>query len=111
MLKTDQEHKIQIIKRLASNWRNFAILLNFDERGIEVDIIRDKYNSDPEACCKATFQYWLKGNGLRPCSWRKLIEVLEDCDEKGLAQEIDSALTVLEKSVTSATANIYNESK
>ena len=93
VLRTAKGKKIQIIKRLAPKWRKFGILLDFDESGTQVDIIQAKHSGDPENCCEATFQFWLKGNGLRPCSWRKLIEVLEDCGEQTLAQDINSALT------------------
>ena len=38
------------------------------------------------------FRHWLNGNGVRPCSWRKLIELLEDCDHEVLAKEIRDVL-------------------
>ena len=83
--------KIQIIKTLAPDWNDFGILLDFDKAGTELDSIEKAHPTD-KARCKAMFQHWLKGNGVRPCSWRKLIQLLEDCDQDLLAEEIQDAL-------------------
>ena len=92
MLRTAKGQKIQIIKRLAPNWRDVGILLDFDESGTELDIIEKTHPTDPKACSQAMFQHWLKGNGLTPCSWRTLIDVLGDCDQQALAKEIQEAI-------------------
>ena len=93
VLKTGKEKKIHIIKRLSPYWRNVGTVFNFDKTGNQVDIIDGKYRGDPEACCQAVLQHWLKGNGVKPCSWRTLIEVIEDCTQEVLAEEIQLALT------------------
>ena len=93
VLRTTQGGKIRIIWRLANIWYRFGILLDFDESGQQLEDIRCHYSDDSEACCRATLQHWLKGNGVQPCSWRKLIEVLEDCDFEVLAEEIRDALS------------------
>ena len=85
------DKKIQIIKRLAPEWNDLGILLDFDESGTELDNIEKAHSTD-KARCKAMFQHWIKGNGVRPCSWRKLIQLLEDCDQESLAKEIQDAL-------------------
>ena len=84
--------KIQIIKRLAPNWRGLGILLDFDETGTQLDVIEKAHPMDPVGCCQAMFQHWVKGNGVRPCSWNTLIELLDDCDQQALAKEIQEAL-------------------
>ena len=66
--------------------------MDFDKSGTQLDIIDTKHRGDPEACCEAMFQHWLKGNGISPCSWRTLIELLDDLDEDVLAQEIEAAV-------------------
>ena len=91
-LKAANGKKIQIIKRLAAYWCKLGSLLDFDECGAQLDIIEVKHRGDPEGCCRAMFQYWMKGNGVRPCSWRTLIELLKDCDQEELAAEIEAAL-------------------
>ena len=84
--------KIHIIERLAPNWRGLGILLDFDDAGTQLDIIEKAHPLDPVACCQAMFQHWVKGNGVRPCSWNTLIELLEDCKQRALAKEIQDAL-------------------
>ena len=66
--------------------------MNFDDDGTWLDIIDMKHRSDPEACCEAMFQHWLKWNGVTPCSWCMLIELLDDLDQEVLAQEIETTV-------------------
>ena len=86
--------KIQIIKTLAPDWNELGILLDFDESGSELDNIERAHSTD-KARCKAMFQHWIKGNGVRPCSWQKLIQLLEDCEQESLAKEIQHALATM----------------
>ena len=95
VLKQANGKKIRIIKRLAAYWRKLGLILDFDECGSQLDIIEQKCHGDPEACCQEMFQYWLKGNGVKPCSWRRLIELLEDCDQQALSEEIQEAISSL----------------
>ena len=92
LLKTRDRKKLKILTRVAPFWRRLGLLMDFDESGTQLDIIDAKHRGDPEACCEAVFRHWLKGNGLTPCSWRTLIELLDDFDEEVLAQEIEAAL-------------------
>ena len=94
VLKTGEGKRIRIIKRLSPYWRIVGTVFNFDKTGNQVDIIEGKHRNDPEACCQAILQHWLKGNGVQPCSWRTLIELVEDCDQEVLAEEIQHALTL-----------------
>ena len=90
MLKTAEGKKVKIISTVASRWRTLGDQLEFDEFGSKLDTIKTKNNNDPEECCREMFQHWLKGSGVRPCSWRKLIELLEDCDFEVLAGQVNS---------------------
>ena len=92
MLKSADGKKIRIIKSMARDWRQLGILLDFDSSGTELDIIDKRHHSDPELCCQAMFQHWLKGNGKEPHTWRNLIELIDDCDHEVLAKEIETAL-------------------
>ena len=67
--------------------------MDFDESGIELATIDSKHCGDPKECCRAVFQHWVNGTGVRPCSWRKLIELIDDCDQEALAKEIQTALS------------------
>ena len=93
MLHTPQGKKIQVIKRMAPHWRDLGFLMDFDESGTELDTIDSKHRGDPKECCRAVFQCWVNGNGVRPCSWRKLIEIVKDCDQEVLAEEIQTVLS------------------
>ena len=84
--------KIQVIKRVAPRWYDLGSLLDFDDSGTELDIIKEKHRSDPVNCSRAMFQHWVKGNGRGPHTWRTLIELLEESDHKVLAGEIRNAL-------------------
>ena len=93
VLKIRDGKKIQIIKRMATHWRKIGFLMDFDETGTQLDIIGKNHPFDAEACCQAVFKHWVKGNGIRPCSWRKLIELIDICDQKILAKAIGTALS------------------
>ena len=93
MLQTSQGKKIHIIKRMAPFWRDLGSLMDFDESGSEVVIIEGKHRGDPKDCCRAIFQHWVNGNGIKPCSWRKLIELIKDCEQEMLAEEIQMVLS------------------
>ena len=92
MLKTSKG-KIQVIKRVAPYWRKLGALLDFDDDGTQLDTIKQKFHSDPEDCCQEMFKYWVKGNGVKPCTWNKLIELLDDNDQKALSKEIQESLS------------------
>ena len=93
MLKTTEGKKIRIISAVASRWQELGDQLDFDEFGAKLDTIKNKNHGDPEACCREMFQHWLKGSGVRPCSWRKLIELLKDCDFDVLAGQVTSVFS------------------
>ena len=90
MLKTAEGKKIKIISTVAPRWKALGDLMEFDEFGSKLDTIKIKNLGDPEECCREMFQLWLKGSGVRPCSWRKLIELLEDCDFEVLAGQVNA---------------------
>ena len=90
MMKTAKGKKIRIMETVASKWKRLGDQLEFDELGSKLENIKTKNRDDPEECCREMFQHWLKGDGVRPCSWRKLIELLEDCDFEVLAEQVNS---------------------
>lgn len=93
MLQTSQGKKIHIIQRMAPFWRDLGSLMDFDDSGSEVDIIDLKHRGDPKDCCRAIFQHWVNGNGVEPHSWYKLIELIQDCEQEALADEIQAMLS------------------
>ena len=87
-----QDTKVRIISRLSSVWRVIGDLLEFDDCGAKLMDIEENYPNDPDSCCRAIFQHWLMGNGVTPCSWRKLIQIIEDSNQEMLAKEIKAVL-------------------
>jgi hypothetical protein len=93
VLKTAEGKKIKVIESVAPVWQSLGDLLEFDSSGSKLGLIKATHPNDPKECCRDMFQHWLNGNGVRPCSWGKLIELLEDCDLDDLAAGIRSACT------------------
>ena len=92
LLRATRGKKIKIIERVAPFWESLGDQLDFDESGSKLSLIKADHSTS-EACCRAMFQHWLNGNGVTPCSWRTLIELLEDLDQEVLAQDIRHALS------------------
>ena len=93
VLRTAEGKKIKIIEAVAPRWQTLGDQLEFDSRGIKLGLIKATHPTDLIACCREMFQHWLNGHGVRPCSWHKLIELLEDCDLAELAKEVHSAFS------------------
>ena len=66
VLESHGGNKVHIIKRLAPHWTVMGDLLEFDDSGTQLSIIEEKHDGAPEPCCRAMFQHWLKGNGVKP---------------------------------------------
>ena len=96
VLRTAEGEKIKIIERVAPFWQSLGDQLEFDTRGSKLSLIKADHSTS-EACCRAMFQHWLNGNGVTPCSWGKLIELLDNLDEEVLAQQIQNALSASTK--------------
>ena len=84
---------IKIINAVAPKWRQFAVLLDFDEDGTKIDHIQaEKAIHGPVECCTEMFKTWLRGEGKQPASWELLIELLDDFELKYLAQQVRDGL-------------------
>ena len=93
---TSMGKKVKIIESVATKWKDFGALLDFDPTGNRLNIIEQTERERPEECCQSMFQYWLEGHGV-PATWRKLIQVLENCRLEFLAVEVKE--TLLQKSI------------
>ena len=87
VLRIPGKLKIEIIKTVAPRWNDVGILMDFDETGKKLEQI-EKDKHDVEPCCQTMFQYWLEGNGIKPVSWKTLLQILEDCNFKTLADQV-----------------------
>lgn len=93
VMRTPDGQKVEIIKGVASRWKDIGILLDFDATGKTLDRIQaDMIHQGVVSCCQSMFQYWLQGNGVQPVTWSKLLEVLEDNDCGTLATDVKKVL-------------------
>ena len=90
-ITTSKGKKVKLIESVATKWKDFGALLDFDPTGNRLNIIAETERERPEKCCQSMFQYWLDGNGV-PATWRKLIHILEGCRLEVLAAEVKEAL-------------------
>ena len=89
-LKTTTEKKVEIIKSITPQWRQLGLLMDFDDEGRTVDLIESEHHMKSQAaCCQEVFKLWLKGPDA---TWGNLIELLIDCDEKALAEQVKDAV-------------------
>ena len=95
MLRTSGGQTVEIVASIGTKWKDVGILLDFDATGQQLDTIETGNEKDPTSCCKAMFQYWLKGNGTEPRTWGKLVEILRDCKLGSLAGDLEEALMAL----------------
>lgn len=80
--------RLEIIKAIAPRWHHFGGQLNFDSDSRLLDVIRKNHKDDCESGCKEMFQWWLRGKGEQPATWRTLAQLLEDSDYKRLADDV-----------------------
>ena len=92
VMRTADGQKIEIVKTVATKWRDVGVLLDFDAKGDTLDRI-EADRKGVESCSQSMFQHWLKGNGVRPASWATLLEILEDSRFVSLAADIRRHLT------------------
>ena len=81
---------------MAPKWTDLGDILEFDSNSSKLEEIKKEHKDDPdlhEACCRAMFIHWLKGNGVQPCTWSKLIKLLKDCEQEKIANEIEAAIS------------------
>ena len=94
VMRTADGQKIEIVKTVASQWRDIGDLLDFDASGETLQRIQaDEGQRGVESCCRSMFQHWLQGNGVRPASWATLLEILEDSRFVSLAADVRRHLT------------------
>ena len=89
-MKTADGEKIEIIKSTTPQWKKLGYLMDFDKQGQTVDFIEAEHQLEGQAaCCQEMFKLWLK---CPNATWDNLIELLVDCDQKVLAEQVKSAL-------------------
>ena len=90
ILKTADGKKVEIIKSITPQWWQLGLLMGLDDEGRTVDFIEAEFQSEGQAvCCQEVFKLWLKG---QDATWGTLIELLIDCEQKALAEQVKDSL-------------------
>ena len=72
----------------SSTWLYLTLL--FDRDGRTVDLIEAEHQMKGQTvCCQEVFKLWLKGPDA---TWGNLIELLIDCEQTALAEQVKDAL-------------------
>lgn len=74
--------------RVARNWHDLGIeLFSGVQHGVDqLDIIRENYPRDVEACCTEMFKQWLKK--AENASWNKLVAAIDAIGYNVLAKKL-----------------------
>ena len=89
-LKSAKGDKVEIIKTIAPDWKQFGLLLDLDPQGQEVQRIEvERAQKGSNFCCQEMFRVWL---GSPNATWGNLMEVLNDSEQKMLARRVKIAL-------------------
>ena len=73
---------------MAANWLTLGDLLKIDD----LDNIKEEYKNDPRLCCREMFNRWIRGEGVQPSTWGKLIELIDNAGDVVLAKDVKNAV-------------------
>jgi len=94
LLKGADGKVLEIINHVAARWEDIAINMDFDPTGYMQSAIKANNHGNVAVCCKATFTTWLEGVGSKqPATWSMLIQILNECRFKVLAEDVKKALS------------------
>lgn len=87
---------VNIPEQIGTRYKLFGILLLQDSTGALVDSIAHKNHNIPLDTNLDILQKWSRGNkGMKPISWRTLVDCLKKTGLTTLAGDIEQALTVV----------------
>ena len=80
---------INIPEKIGPNVQTFGILLLEDENGAKVDAIT-KEEKQVKDVVLTILKKWLRGEGVRPVTWRTLIQIMRDSEFDELANDVEA---------------------
>ena len=84
--------KVEIIKTIVADWKDFGFLMDLDPEGKQVATIEAENAHKRNGlfiCCQEMFMLWLQ----KPdATWGNLIELLYDSELKNLAEQVKDVL-------------------
>ena len=77
---------------MAPKWKDIGSALKFTPS--ELQNIAMANHQDPAECCQAMMTKWIGGfvSENQPLTWATLLEAMEDCRLRQLAQQLESLL-------------------
>lgn len=91
--KPSMQHITAINDFIAAHWMDIGYSLNFDDDGNQVDLIAAQGQNNPKNCCKLVLQTWVRGTtGVRPVSWKKLLDIVLSLGHKAAHDKIKDYL-------------------
>ena len=88
-----KDKTIDIVKEIGVQWRVVGIHLLNDESGATIEAIDEQFRGNVQAINLEILKRWLRGEGLRDCTWRVLLGVLRKAHCVELAESADEVLT------------------
>ena len=88
-----KDKTIDIVKEIGVQWRVVGIHLLNDESGATIEAIDEQFRGNVQAINLEILKRWLRGEGLRDCTWRVLLGVLRKANCVELAESVEEALT------------------
>ena len=70
-----------LAKLLAPHWISIGYMLDLDDYGTAVQLIKSSPAKKPGECFNSVMQKWITGNtGVEPKTWQMFIKILEDME-------------------------------
>lgn len=70
-----------VAKLLAPYWVSIGYLLDLDDYGSAVQLIKSVPAKKPDECFCSIMKEWINGNkGVEPKTWQTFIQILRDLD-------------------------------
>ena len=88
-----KDKTIDIVKEIGVQWCVVGIHLLNDESGATIEAIDEQFRGNVQAINLEILKRWLRGEGLRDCTWRVLLGVLRKAHCVELAESVEEALT------------------
>ena len=81
---------MNIAQQIGASYTVFGTLLLNDDNQERVTALANQFRNEASEVNMAILREWLKGSGVKPVTWSKLVEVLKKCKLDELAEKIES---------------------
>lgn len=88
-----QPKKFDLMEKIESKWRDVAQLTGVSIS--KIDSISTKHREDPTECLRTVLGMWMENppEDVYPNTWHGLVELLNDCEVKEVANDLKIALS------------------